>query len=336
MSQRRATTSRIVFAPDGKRQADFETAMPTTALTKVLPDTAKTFYKKEQTREDVMDCSGEELYKRILLGEIGDISIAFDVTRRLVSVLLAYIYGVAAAPSGSNPYTHQLDELPVGSYQPSPFSLIFGFAGVADPLLLRGCTMNTLGFSGRARQKLTGTANIKFAEAVPAEGFTFPACLNEVALRFADAQLLKGATNFSTAKTLRSFDFNFSNNLLTGDHAFTGDSTVPTRLERADRRTRSLRYAVLGDNRDTLYTQAEAGHEEAFTLQLGAGNDKVTVGCPSAVHELDGGGLQKDGEAGETNIVVVATPQLVAGNSHSPTNVVVVNDQSTGYLIAAS
>ena len=32
---------------------------------------------------------------------------------------------------------------------------------------------------------------------------------------------------------------------------------------------------------------------------------------------------KKDGEANETHIVVVATPEIVAGNSHSPTNVVI-------------
>jgi hypothetical protein len=335
MSQHRASTARIVFSPAGKRQPDFDTAMQTADLTKVLPDTAKTFYKKEQTREEQLDCSTEEIYTKILLGEIGDISIAFDVTRRLVSALLAYLYGVAAAPTGTNPYTHQLDELPVGSYQPSPFSLIFGFAGVADPLLLRGCTMNSLGLSGRARQKLTGQSNIKFAEATVAAGFTFPSCLNEPALRFGDSRVLKGATDFMDAKTLRSWDYNFSNNLITGAHAFTDEGTAPTRLERADRRTRSLKYSVLGDNKDALYTAAEAGSEDSFTLQLGAGNDKVTVGAPQAIHELDGGGLQKDGEANETLITVVATPEIVAGNSHSPTNVVVVNDQSSAYLVAS-
>lgn len=335
MSQRRASTAVLVFAPDGKRQPDFETLMLTADLTKVFPDKAKSFYKKEQTREEVRDCSTEEIYKKILLGEIGSIDIEFDVTPKTLAVLMAYLMGVAAAPTGTSPKTHQIDELPVGSYQPPPFSLIHGFKGVSNPLILRGCTMNSLVVRGQARGKVTATANIKFAEATEATGFTLPPCLNEVPLRFSDCQLLKGATNFTTAKTARRFEYSYSNNLLTGDHAFTDETTKPTRLERADQRTRSLKYAVLGDDKDTLYTEADAGHEESFTLILGTGNNKVTVNCPQAIHELDGGGLQKDGEAGETNIAVIATPEIVEGNSHSPTNVVVVNDQGSAYLIAS-
>lgn len=333
--QRRASTSVLVFAPDGKRQPDFETAMQTDDLTAVLPDTAKTFYRKVKTREEVRDCSTQELYKKILTGEIGEVSVEFDVTQKLAGVFLAYGLGVAAAPTGTNPYTHQVNELPVDSFQPPPFSLIHGFRGVANPLLLRGCTLNSITIRARARGKVTATLDIKFAEAVEATGFALPACQNEVPLRFADCQLLKGATNFSTAKTLRSFEFTYSNNLLTGDHAFAGDSTIATRLERADQRARSLRYSVLGDDKDTLYTQADGGHEEGFTLHLGPTGNRVTVGCPTAVHELDGGGLQKDGEAGETNIVVVATPQIVSGNANSPTNVVAVNAQSTAFLVAS-
>jgi len=334
--QRRASTAVLVFSPEGKRQPDFETLMQEDDLTKAFPDTAKTFYRIVKTREDVRDCSTEEIYTKILLGQIGELDIAFDVTPKLATILLAYAYGVAAAPTGTNPYTHQIDELPVGEYQPAPFGLIFGFKGVANPLHLRGCTINSLVFESSARKKVTATANIKFAEGVAATGFTLPACLNEVPLRFSDCQLLKGATNFTTAKTLRRFRYSFANNLLTGDHAYPADSHIPSRLERADQRARSLSYAVLGDDKDTLYTQADAGHEESFTLILGTGNNKATVNCPQAIHELEGGGLTKDGEANETHIPVIATPESVAGNSHSPTNVVAVNSQSTAYLVASA
>lgn len=332
--QRRASTARLVIAPDGKRQPDFETLMQEDDLTAAFPDTAKTFYKKDQQWEEVTDCSGEEVYKKILLGEVGEIKIAFDVSAKWLVVLYAYTLGVAAAPTGTSPKTHQLNELPVGSYQPSPFSLVHGFVGVANPLILRGCTMHDLKVASAARRKVTAEATIKFAEATEATGFTLPACVNYVPLRFSDCSLLKGATDLTSG--LRRFEYLFSNNLLTGDHAFTDGGTVPTRLERADRRTRALRFAVLGDDKDALYTEAKAGDEDSFTLHIGPVGARVSVLAPQACFELDGGGLQKDGEAAETHIPVVATPEIVSGNANSPTNVVAVNDQATAYLVAST
>src|SRR5215218_2787849 len=111
MSQRRGSTAVLVFSTEGKRQPDFDTLMQTEDLDKVFPDTAKTFYRIQATREDVRDCSTQELYKKILLGEIGDINVTFDVSQKNLTVVLAYLYSVAAAPTGTNPYTHVINEL---------------------------------------------------------------------------------------------------------------------------------------------------------------------------------------------------------------------------------
>ncbi len=330
MAVRRASSAAIAISPQGARQADFATATATAALTALLPDTAKSFYRKEQTREDVLDCSGQELYKRLLTGEIGDISIEFNASAKLVALLAAYEMGVAAAPVGVNPYTHALGEIPLDAYQPPLFSLVFGFRGGATPLLLRACAMNSLGLRGARRGIVTGAANIKFAEAVPAAGFVFPACLNDEPLRVADCSLTAGG---AAVDGLRSFDFSHSNKILTGDHAFTNESVLATRFERDDRRERRLSYVILGDNSDLAYTEAEAGAEMPLALTIGTGNNRVTFNAPRTQVELDGGGLRKDGQAGETNIALVGTP-LIDG-AQMPVGAVAVNDQATAYLLAA-
>ncbi|MET0646381.1 MAG: hypothetical protein ABW208_07145 [Pyrinomonadaceae bacterium] len=333
MSTQRASTSFLAFSGTGKRQTNFETAMALASLNALLPDTAKTFYRKDQTRQDVPDCSGQELYKRILTGEIGDISVEFFATAKLVTLLAVYGMGVVAAPvEGSGVYTHDIDELPLDSFQPPPFSLVFGFKGGPTPLLLRACTLNSMTLRGRARQTVTGQANIKFAEGVPATGFSIPACVNEMPLFFGDCGL--SVAGASQAGLFRSFEFLYNLRLLTGDHAHTDEGVIATRLERADQRERRLSYAILGNNSDEAYLDAEAGAEKSFDLRLGKPDaNRVTFSAGLAHHILDGGGLRKDGEANETNIAVVATPMMNGANM--PLSALAVNNQSTAYLITA-
>lgn len=331
MPAKRAKASFICISGTGKRQPDFATAMAVGDINARLPDTAQGFYRKEQTRTDIPDCTGQELYKRILTGEIGDISVEFNATAKLVARLAAYAMGVAAAPtvSGAN-QVHEISELPTDEFQPPPFSMVFGFEGGATPLLLRSCVVNSFGVSSRARQTVTGRANIKFAESVEATGFALPACVNEMPLFFGDCDLTVAGA--SLAGLLRSFDFTYNNKLLTDDHAHTDEGVFATRLERDDQRERPLSYAILGDNSVQAYLDAEAGAEKSFALRLGRANaHRITFTAPLAHHVLDGGGLRKDGRVSETNIAVVATPMIT---NQMPLSAIAVNDQATAYLLS--
>jgi hypothetical protein len=331
MAQKRASASFLAFSGTGKRQSNFQTAMAHASLNALLPDTAKTFYRKEQTRFDVPDCTGQELYKRILTGEIGDISVSFFATAKLITLLAAYGLGVAAAPAEeSGEQVHEIDELPVDVYQPPPFSLVFGFKGGATPLLLRGCTLNSMRVRSASRQPVTGEANIKFAQATTQSGFTIPACVNEMPLFFGDCGLT--VAGVSQAGLLRAFDLLYNNKLLTDEHAHTDEGIIATRLERDDQRERSVSYAILGDNSDQAYADAEAGAEKSLALRLGQPTaHRITFNAPLAHHVLDGGGLRKDGRVGETNIAMVATPLIDGANA--PLNAVAVNNQTTAYLL---
>lgn len=133
---------------------------------------------------------------------------------------------------------------------------------------------------------------------------------------------------------LRSFDYTFDNKILTDDFAFTGDSVKPSRLERDDKRARTLQYSRLGDNKDAAYLEAEAGlTKKVIALQLGTNaNSKITYNIASALLQLDGGGLKKDGSANESLITVNATPTSAGAFL---TNAVAVNDQAAAYLLTA-
>lgn len=332
MTTKRGSQSLLAIPGTGKRQPDFDTAMLPADINFLFPDTAKTFYKFDQQWEDVLDCSQQELFARLKTGEIGDIAISFDATPKIVALLAAYGLGVAAAPSGTNPYTHALTELPLDSYQPPVFSAIFGFRGGADPLLLSGAVLNSFSLSGKARQKVTGQANIKFAKAEVLTPYSFPACVNQVALRFNDTKLT--ADGVDLAALLRSWDFSYDNKVLTDDHAYTNASTSPTRLERADRRERKINYAILGDNSDAAYLAAEAGDQAPLVLSLGTTPNAVTFTAPNAELELDGGGLAKDGAVGETNIKIAGMPMM--NGVAMPLSASVINAQSTAFLVVSA
>lgn len=322
----------LAFAPDGKRQADFATAMALTKLTARLRDDAKGVFTKEQTREDVLDCSAQEIYARLLTGEIGNLNTEFDCSLETLTPLTAYAMGVAAAPTGVAPtFTHQLSELPFESFQPPAFSIVFGFQGGTKKLLLRGAVVNSLTVKGQSRGKVTCSATFKFAETVElVEAFVFPPCINELPLRFDDCEIKRDGVK---VPDLRSFQFTYDLKILTGEHAFTDEGVYATRFERDDRRARTLNYALNGDISDALYGEAEAGLIKSFSLQLGkaAAAKRMTFACPRAEHTLDGGGLRKDGQAGETRIAIVATPLV------SDTGLVMsaeaVNAQATAYLL---
>lgn len=326
MPTRRASSACVAFSPLGKRQPDFATAMQLTNFAS-FPDTARNMYRFEQTREDILDCSTEELYSRLLTGQLGQLTMDFDASPNILGVLFAYALGVAAAPTGSGPYTHEITELPVGVYQPPPFSLVHGFRGGGTPLLLRGCVVNSLVVRAEARGRVQGSVEIRFAEAVPATGYALPACINTVPLRISDCTLMVGAQDLTNR--LRRFEFSYNNQLLTRDHPFTAASSLPTRLERADRRERRLQFAVLGDDSDQLFTDALAGTSAQISLRLGQ-SEYVEFQLGNALLELDGGGLQKDGEANETVIRINALPAVVAATT--PVVVRAVNNQSDAYL----
>lgn len=441
MTTKRASQSLFAIPGAGKRQPNFATAMQTADINFLFPDTAKTFYKLDQTREDVLDCSGQELYQRLLLGEIGDISVSFDATPKIIALLAAYGFGVAASPSttaaiaataqltttgvgtigqtlivggktytisadglGANEisvgssaadfaskiatrvttdtattlctaaavgavvtftrntagtagngapfsttdtlitinhgftggaaafYTHAVTELPLDVYQGPAFSAVFGFRGGSDPLLLRGCNLNSFSLAGKARQKITGQANIKFAEATVLTGFSFPACVNEAALRFQDSSLTVDAVD--QAALLRSWDFSYDLKLLTDDHAYTNAGIHCTRLERADRRERKINYAILGDNSDAAYAAAEAGDQAPVILGLGTSPNKVTFSAANTQLELDGGGLAKDGQVGETNIKIAGMPMI--NGTALPMTASIIDAQSTAFLVSST
>lgn len=230
----------------------------------------------------------------------------------------ALVTGGGAAASivqttAGNQRVHNITELPATSYQPPYTSFAIAFEDEAgSERLIAGAVIDNLRFTGAAADgKVTFAGDIIARDLLPAEGLVIPACVVFRPVRTADCLLTHNAVDLTSI--LREFEFSFNNNTLTGDTAYTGRSVRPTRLERANRRTRQLTYGLLGGVTTAVYQEAEANPEanvlRADTLRIGPEGDSLTVSIPNGLTELNtGGGLSFDGESEEAVERFIVTP----------------------------
>lgn len=229
----------------------------------------------------------------------------------LVAVGTGGVVVVAEATPGEQ-RVHNITELPASLYQP-PYTT-FGIAFEDDAgseRLITGAVMDNLRFTGAANGKVTFAGDIIARDLVPGTGLVIPACIVYRPTRTADCLFTHNAVDYTDI--LREFEYSYNNNTLTGDTAYTGRSVRPSRLERANRRTRQLTYGLLGGVTEDVYQEAEANPEadvkRADALRIGAEGDSLTVNIPNGLTELNtGGGVSFDGESEEAVERFIATP----------------------------
>jgi hypothetical protein len=221
--------------------------------------------------------------------------------------------------------SHNVTELPPTEYQPPYTSFAIAFEDEAgSERLLSGACLDNLRFTGAANNgKVTFAGDIIARDLLPAEGLVIPACVVYRPVRTADCLFTHNAVDYTDI--LKEFEFSYANNLLTGDTAYTGRSVRPSRLERANRRTRQLTYGLLGGVTTAVYQEAEANPEadvkRADVLRIGTAGDSLDINIPNGLTELNtGGGISFDGESEEAveRFIVTPTKQGVT----LPTNVV--------------
>lgn len=219
---------------------------------------------------------------------------------------------IASTATGSQ-ITHNITEIPSTVYQPPYTSFGIAFEDEAgSERLISGAVIDNLRFTGAASNgKVTFAGDIIARDLLTAAGLVIPACVVYRPTRTADCILTHNAVNVTDI--LREFEFSYNNNTLTGDTAYTGRSVRPSRLERANRRTRQLTYGLLGGVENALYQEAEANPEanvlRADALRIGPAGDSLTVNIPNGLTELNtGGGLSFDGESEEAVNRFIVTP----------------------------
>jgi hypothetical protein len=82
-------------------QAAFDVPIATANLNARQPQNTPAFHAIVPFREETRDCTGEFVIIERLTGKIARFTFAFDVTRNLRPAGIAYLQGVAAAPTGT-------------------------------------------------------------------------------------------------------------------------------------------------------------------------------------------------------------------------------------------
>lgn len=100
MAQRRASSLAIAYSPTFKRQSAWDVPLAGSDLTKAFPATSRNYIDYDQTTEDVDDCTGEDFLFEQLLGQFARLNIDFDLDPDIFAGIVAFAYGVAAAPTG--------------------------------------------------------------------------------------------------------------------------------------------------------------------------------------------------------------------------------------------
>lgn len=100
MSQRRASSLAIAYSPVWKKQSAWDVPLVGSDLTRAFPATSRNYLDLDQTTEDIDDCTGEDFLFELLLGQFARLNVDFDLDPDVFAGLVAFAYGVAAAPSG--------------------------------------------------------------------------------------------------------------------------------------------------------------------------------------------------------------------------------------------
>jgi hypothetical protein len=302
------------YSPLFVAQSDLTTPLDSALLTSVLPlpRDARPMPSRRTTREETRECRGRWLTGRRITSRLALWSLRMDATAQLTAGLLALAMGDAAAPTGTGPHVHEIthgesDDVPKTSF-------IIGTEGDDnEPTeLYKGMTVNRVRVSGEVRGKVLLEADfIGSADVTEVEGFVFPACGTITPVYTNDCQLLINAVDRTS--DLRSFAYEFNNNLLAGDDPFPFDSIDAERLER-DVETSQFTFAIYGTKAHAVYADALAELVRAVSLRIGSATEYARIIAAGAQLALQDADLTYAGEANRSVFNVDAIPFSV-GNA---------------------
>lgn len=98
--QRRASQLAIGYDPTFQQQSAWDVPLDGTDLTKAFPATSRNYFDLDDTIEDIEDCTGEDLLFELLTAQFARLNIDFDCDPDILAGMIAFAYGVAAAPTG--------------------------------------------------------------------------------------------------------------------------------------------------------------------------------------------------------------------------------------------
>lgn len=222
-------------------------------------------------------------------------------------------------------------------YQNPYFSFIVGFRDNADShILCYNAIVNNVRIVAPAGGGIvTFEAELIFSGKTPLAGYTAPDCYVPRTVRTSDCAFSYDGAD--QTRNLVSQEFVYDNGTLTGDHAYTGRRIVPSRLERANRRTSAITVTLAGRVTDAIYLDAAPPFRKGVPVvaTFGTEGENTQVTAPNATWQWSGGnsGVSFEGEAEESRLRFLAAPKR-AGVVH-PTSVVARYDGAATLLAAA-
>lgn len=91
----------VAFSGSYKRQSAFGTPLATADIDTRHPQASPTFPGRTITREEIRDCTGEYVIREDITSRLARLNFSFDADPRNMAGWLAYAFGAAAAPSGT-------------------------------------------------------------------------------------------------------------------------------------------------------------------------------------------------------------------------------------------
>lgn len=118
----------VVYSPAFMVQAAHDTPIATANLTARHPQTTPAFHNRIAFREEIRSCDAAFVIKEELTGKIARFTIGFLGTAKQAAGWLAYLQGVAAAPTGTP--ANESQSLALGGATGGTFILNFDFEGL--------------------------------------------------------------------------------------------------------------------------------------------------------------------------------------------------------------
>lgn len=325
------------YSPLFVAQADIATAIDSALMTAVLPlpRENRPLPSRRVTREETRECRGRWLIGRRLTSRLALWTLRMDATAQLTAGLLALAQGEAAAPVPGDPRsTHEIthgasDDVPKTSF----------LIGTDDPddeeptELYKSMAVNRVRVSAEVRGKAQLEVDFVGSADVEVVGdFEFPACANYQYVYANDCGVIINAVDRTA--DLRTFAYEFRNNLAIADDPFPFDAIDIARLERgADGENSSFSFGLYGTKVHPVYVDAAAETTRSVTLRIGkATEDRTSIIAAGAQLALQDTPIGYAGEASRSVINVDAIPFSVG--DAAPDRVTAVLTQAARFLSA--
>lgn len=304
----------VCYSPIFARQAAIGTALAAAGLTAQLPlaRDAKPLPSRRITREEERECRGRFLTGRRITSRLATWQLSMDASPALVYGFLALAMGASAEATGAQaPFTHEAthgtsDQVPATSF------IVAAEDSDEQPAeLYKDMVVNTVEITGEVRGKVRLTVGfIGSADVDDVVGFVAPDCPAVLPVYANDCLLTIDGVN--RTEDLRSFAYNFGNNILSNDDPFPFSSIDVQRLERGDE-TSAFRLALYGTAAHPVYAAALAEEVVPVSLRIGGAASHALISAAAGLALQD----TPIGYAGEANRSVInldATPFSVGGN----------------------